>query len=194
MPIIAHISGFSGSGKSYLCSSFKKKYKSKINIIDTDIWIDEFFNLYPAINDINKWSHQYNSFIKIKIDDVNNMKIKSVLCGILTMDFYTIKPKKTISINIIMPKNTKLYYIKIDLKDLFYQLNNRSLTQLCNNQKKISDDFKMGRLDILYGYFRFLDMDETKKQSETTYNDHKKLGYQLISSADISKNIETLLI
>ena len=37
-------------------------------------------------------------------------------------------------------------------------------------------------------------MNETKKQSETTYNDHKKLGYQLISSEDISKNIETLLI
>jgi hypothetical protein len=92
--------------------------------------------LYPGSDDLDYWKTQYKKFINIKITEVDNNSRKSVLCGLLILNFHTPVTGKDLFTNPNMPIHTKKYYIKINIDDLFYQINNRTLKYIYNNRKK----------------------------------------------------------
>jgi adenylate kinase family enzyme len=169
--MIIHISGSSGSGKTYIGNLFK----NTMNVIDTDDWNEEYNKIK------NKTKKSFINFIQNKINNLDKNKI-NLLVGYL--DFY-INNKL-----IIFPIITKYkFYIKIIPKKLFIQYNSRIINWICKNKEEALSKINN------YKLLPFRTLDEIEKQYNNDYNDYVvKLKYKLYSQNKIIKFLEKQLL
>ena len=170
--MIIHISGSSGSGKTYIGNLFK----NKINVIDTDDWTEEYDKIIKV-----KTKKSFIDFIQNKINNLDENKI-NLLVGYL--DFY-INNKL-----LIFPIISKYkFYIKIIPKKLFIQYNSRIINWICKNKEEAISKINH------YKLLPFRTLDEIKKQYKNDYNDYVvKLNYKLYTQNKIIKFLEKQLL
>jgi len=119
--MIIHISGTSGSGKTYIGNIFK----NIMNVIDTDDWTEEYDKIIKV-----KTKKSFIDFIQNKINNLDKNKI-NLLVGYL--DVYI---NNKLIIFPITENNCFKFYIKILPKKLFIQYNSRIINWICKNKKE----------------------------------------------------------
>jgi uridine kinase len=119
--MIIHISGTSGSGKTYIGNIFK----NIMNVIDTDDWTEEYDKIIKV-----KTKKSFIDFIQNRINNLDKNKV-NLLVGYL--DFYI---NNKLIIFPITEKNCSKFYIKIVPKKLFIQYNSRIINWICKNKEE----------------------------------------------------------
>ena len=170
--MIIHISGTSGSGKTYIGNLFKHT----MNVIDIDDWTEEY-NKFIKV----KTKKSFINFIQNKINNLDENKV-NLLVGYL--DFY-INNKL-----IIFPIITKYkFYIKILPKKLFIQYNSRIINWICKNKEEALSKINH------YKLLPFRTLDEIEKQYNKDLDDYViKSIYKLYSQNKIIKILEKQLL
>jgi len=189
--IIIHISGASGSGKTFLGRQLKDKFKNKIIVKDLDDLRDEFIvNFYGS----QKWTYidedEYQKYIdKFVENQIKNKPI--VFVGLNDNQIYG--QNKNLYFNLISKYN---YYIDIDDKVIVKQKCLRFLNNIQN------DEYAMNDLVNNNEYFikmmtksikRECGEKETIKMNNKWKKDYIKQGYNLMSRENIYKEVCKIL-
>ncbi len=159
--MIIHISGTSGSGKTTLGNDLKKKYKSKVVVIDTDSFIQhgtKEAKILQKIKNPKEYKKQWKNIIKAKIDEyINKYPNKNIIfTGLLNNWAIDDEPYK-------MHIHCHKFFIKIPLAEIIKRY---------------------------YLRIYLTEQSVTKKQSEWYWNCLAKNECTIRSSEQISKNHE----
>jgi adenylate kinase family enzyme len=166
--MIIHISGSSGSGKTYIGEKFYKK----MNVIDTDDWTEEYDKIIK-----NKTKKSFIDFIQNKIDNLDKNKI-NLLVGYL--DKYINNEL------IIFPIKTNYnFFIKISPKKLFIQYNSRIINWICKNKEEALSKINH------YKLLPFRTLHEIEEQYKKDLDEYViKLKYKLCNQTKIINFLE----
>lgn len=166
--MIIHISGSSGSGKTYIGEKFHKK----MNVIDTDDWTEEYDKIIK-----NKTKKSFIDFIQNKIDNLDKNKI-NLLVGYL--DKYI--NNKLIIYQI---KTDYKFFIKISPKKLFIQYNSRIINWICKNKEEALSKINH------YKLLPFRTLNEIEEQYKKDLDEYViKLKYKLYNQTKIINFLE----
>ena len=192
---IIHISGASGSGKTFLGNQLKEQFGKKIIVKDLDELVDKFIkdfygNKKWTYIDENEYQKYIDTFIDkqkkpiifVGLNDNNNPKVER---------FIQNKIKKYYDLH-----SQFNYYIDIDDMIILKQKCLRTLDAIRND--------KMAMDDLVNNNERFLEMilkeikkdcsaKETIKMNNKWKKDYEKQGYKLMSRENIFKNVSKIL-
>lgn len=187
---IIHISGPSGSGKSFLGNKLLEIYDDKILVKDTDVLLRQFIN--ENIDTSKSWTwvpKNYQEYIDKFIKD-NSDKI-IVFVGLNTMPWWD----PDLYYNLHSNYN---YYIKLDDDSIFKQKCNRFIDDIFNVKKENlikefmkNEDQLINELANAFkeecGYIGIL------QQNKKWNKDYKKQKYKILSQNDILTEVKELL-
>jgi len=196
-PII-HISGASGSGKSYLGKKLLDLYGNKIIVKDIDDLRDEFIKEYYGETEWNIIDDvAYQEYINSYIDNAKKQNIPIIFVGLnnhpwwnpdLYYDFHAdykfyidIDDKKLL-------KQKCVRYLQEDLIEDFKHLINDEMAM----NDMINDNEKFIRL-ICDKIRRECDSKEITKESDKWKNDYKSQGYTIANSDEIYNQVVSIL-
>lgn len=173
--MIIHVSGSSGSGKTYIGAKFEKE----LYVVDIDDWTNEYREKYRGKKPTKK------SFLKFIDSKIKSLKKKIPL--ILLVGFIDIFIDNKLVIYKLEAEHK--YFIDIDIDKLFMQFNNRTIKYIINNKKHILKDLE----NNIYPYFKSrLQIENDFKFDKVEYVD--KLKYTLMNQSDIIKNIKKIIL
>jgi deoxyadenosine/deoxycytidine kinase len=192
---IIHISGASGSGKTFLGNQLKESFGKKIIVKDLDELVDKFIkdfygNKKWTYIDENEYQKYIDTFIDkqkkpiifVGLNDNNNPKVER---------FIQNKIKKYYDLH-----SQFNYYIDIDDMIILKQKCLRTLDAIRND--------KMAMDDLVNNNERFLEMivkeikkdcsaKETIKMNNKWKKDYEKQGYKLMTRENIFRNVSKIL-
>ena len=192
---IIHISGASGSGKTFLGNQLKEQFGKKIIVKDLDELVDKFIkdfygNKKWTYIDENEYQKYIDTFIDkqkkpiifVGLNDNNNPKVER---------FIQNKIKKYYDLH-----SQFNYYIDIDDMIILKQKCLRTLDAIRND--------KMAMDDLVNNNERFLEMilkeikkdcsaKETIKMNNKWKKNYEKQGYKLMTRENIFKNVSKIL-
>ena len=190
-----HISGASGSGKTFLGNQLKEQFGKKIIVKDLDELVDKFIkdfygNKKWTYIDENEYQKYIDTFIDkqkkpiifVGLNDNNNPKVER---------FIQNKIKKYYDLH-----SQFNYYIDIDDMIILKQKCLRTLDAIRND--------KMAMDDLVNNNERFLEMilkeikkdcsaKETIKMNNKWKKNYEKQGYKLMTRENIFKNVSKIL-
>ena len=186
--IIIHISGASGSGKTFLGNQLKELFGKKIIVKDLDDLRDEFIKIFYGDK---KWTYinekEYQKFIDTFIDKQNK-----------TIVFVGLND------NTVYGKNKSLYYDLHSLYNYYIEIDDmiivkrkclRLLDDIQNDKMAMKDLVKNNQLFVkmFSQAIRECSAKETIKMNNKWKKDYEKQGYKLMSSENIFKNVVKIL-
>ena len=187
--IIIHISGASGSGKTFLGNIIKEKLKNNCIIKDLDDLRDEFINKFYGNK---KWTYidenEYQQYIN---DYINKQKKPIVFVGLNDNTIYG--KNKKLYYNLHSQYN---YYIEIDDMTIVKQKCLRLLNSIQNDKFAMNDLIKNNEMFIKnfsQAVKRECSAKETIKLNTKWKKDYMKQGYKLMSRENIYTNVIKLL-
>jgi hypothetical protein len=187
--IIIHISGASGSGKTFLGGRIKEKLKNNCIVKDLDDLRDEFINKFYGCK---KWTYidyyEYQSYIN---DYINKQKKPIVFVGLNDNTIYG--KNKKLYYNLHSQYN---YYIEIDDMTIVKQKCLRLLNSIQNDKFAMNDLIKNNEM-FIKNFSQAVKTEcsakETIKMNTKWKKDYKKQGYKLMSREYIYTNVIKLL-
>lgn len=187
--IIIHISGASGSGKTFLGNRIKEKLKNNCIIKDLDDLRDEFINKFYGCK---KWTYiddyEYQSYIN---DYINKQKKPIVFVGLNDNTIYG--KNKKLYYNLHSQYN---YYIEIDDMTIVKQKCLRLLNSIQNDKFAMNDLIKNNEMfvkNFSQAVKKECSAKETIKMNNKWKKDYTKQGYKLMSRENIYTNVIRLL-
>jgi len=187
--IIIHISGASGSGKTFLGNQLKEQFGKKIVVQDLDDLRDEFIRIFYGDT---KWTSinekEYQKFIDTFID-----KQRKPLVFVGLND------------NRVYGKNKRLYYdlhshykYYIDIDDMLIvkQKCLRLLDNIQHDEMAMRDLIENNQLFVKMfsqAVKRECSAKETIKMNNKWKKDYEKQGYTFMSRAHIFRNVSKIL-
>lgn len=188
--MIVHISGPSGSGKSYLGNKLQKKFGKKIKVKDLDQLRDEFIN--KNYDTSKSWSFSEKKYQKYINNFIKKSKKPLIFVGLNDNHF---GKTKSLYYNLQSDYN---YYIDIDDTIIIKQKCERFIKSFLPD---IYNDFKN---NIIIDNKKFIEIvtksakDECSASKTIALNkkwskDYKKMGYIFMSRESIYKKVSTLL-
>ena len=187
--IIIHISGASGSGKTFLGNIIKEKLKNNCIVKDLDDLRDEFINKFYGNK---KWTYidenEYQQYIN---DYINKQKKPIVFVGLNDNTIYG--KNKKLYYNLHSQYN---YYIEIDDMTIVKQKCLRLLNSIQNDKFAMNDLIKNNEMFIKnfsQAVKRECSAKETIKLNTKWKKDYMKQGYKLMSRENIYTNVIKLL-
>ena len=186
---IVHISGASGSGKTFLGNRLKEQYRNKIIVQDLDDLRDKFIkNFYGT----KKWSYineqEYQNYINAFIDKQNK---PIVFVGLNDNNVYG--KNKRVYYNL---KSQYNYYIEIDDMIIVQQKCLRLLDDIQNDEMAMKDLIQNNELFVKMfsqAVKRECSAKETIKMNNKWKKDYEKQGYKLMTRENILKNVSKIL-
>jgi deoxyadenosine/deoxycytidine kinase len=187
--IIIHISGASGSGKTFLGNQLKEKFGKKIIVKDLDDLHDEFITIFYGHK---KWTYinekEYQNFIDTFID---KQKKPIVFVG---LNENTVDGKnKSLYYDLHSQYN---YYIDIDDTIIVKQKCLRLLDIYKNNEiamKDLIDNNENFIKSMQLAISHTCNLKKLIKKNKKWKNDYEKQGYKLMSRENIFKNVSKIL-
>ena len=187
--IIIHISGASGSGKTFLGNQLKERLGKKIIVKDLDDLRDEFINTFYGDK---KWTYinekGYQNFIDTFID-----KQKKPLVFVGLNDNTVYGKNKSLYYDLHSHYN---YYIKIDDMIIVKQKCLRLLYDIQNDEIAMKDLIKNNQLFVKMfsqAIKRECNAKTTIKMNNKWKKDYQKQGYKFMSRKIIFKNVLNIL-
>jgi hypothetical protein len=186
---IIHISGASGSGKTFLGNQLKELFGKKIIVKDLDDLRDEFIKIFYGDK---KWTYinekEYQNFIDTFID-----KQKKPLVFVGLNDNTVYGKNKSLYYDLHSHYN---YYIEIDDMIIVKQKCLRLLDDIQNDKMAMKDLVKNNQLFVKMfsqAIKRECSAKETIKMNNKWKKDYEKQGYKLMSRENIFKNVVKIL-
>ena len=189
LKIIIHISGASGSGKTWLGNQLKEQFGKKIIVQDLDVLRDKFIKLFYGDK---KWTYidekEYQNFIDSFID-----KQKKPLVFVGLNDNIVYGKNKSLYYNLHSHYN---YYIDIDDMLIVKQKCLRLLNDIQHDQMAMRD--LIGNNQQFVKMFsqaikKECNIKKTIKMNNKWKKDYSKQGYKLMSREHIFKNVSKIL-
>ena len=186
---IIHISGASGSGKTFLGNLLKEQYKNRIIVQDLDDLRDKFIkNFYGN----KKWSYinerEYQNYIDAFIDKQNK---PIVFVGLNDNNVYG--KNKRLYYNLQSQYN---YYIEIDDMIIVKQKCLRLLDSIQNDEMAMKDLIQNNELFVKMfsqAVKRECSAKETIKMNNKWKREYENQDYKFMSSENIFKDINNVL-
>ena len=186
---IVHISGASGSGKTFLGNRLKEQYRNKIIVQDLDDLRDKFIkNFYGT----KKWTYineqEYQNYIDAFIDKQNK---PIVFVGLNDNNVYG--KNKNMYYNLQSQYN---YYIEIDDMIIVQQKCLRLLDSIQNDEKAMKDLIQNNELFVKMfsqAVKRECSAKETIKMNNKWKKEYEKQGYKFMSRENIFKHVNKVL-
>ena len=188
---IIHISGASGSGKTFLGNQLKEQFGKKIIVKDLDDLRDEFIKIFYGDK---KWTYinekEYQNFIDTFID---KQKKPLIFVGLNDSYYTNYGETKNLYFNLHSKYN---YCIDIDDMIILKQKCLRTLNEIQND--------KMAIHDLVNNNERFIKMvvstiktrcnaKENTRINNKWKKDYEKQGYKLMTRENILKNVSKIL-
>jgi deoxyadenosine/deoxycytidine kinase len=190
--MIIHISGVSGSGKTFLGNEIKQKFKNKVIVKDLDNLRDQFIKFYYKDK---SWTYinekQYQKYINTYVTKCSEKHKPIIFVGL--------------NDNTVYGKNKKLYYnlhaqykYFIDITDslVIKQKCNRLLTDI-QNDKAANNDLINNNKNFIKQFTKAVkrecNLSVTTKINQKWRMDYKKQGYVFLSRKGIYKRVSSLL-
>ena len=186
---IVHISGASGSGKTFLGNRLKEQYRNKIIVQDLDDLRDKFIkNFYGT----KKWTYineqEYQNYIDAFIDKQNK---PIVFVGLNDNNVYG--KNKNMYYNLQSQYN---YYIEIDDMIIVQQKCLRLLDSIQNDEKAMKDLIQNNELFVKM-FSQAVKRECSAKETITMNNkwkkEYEKQGYKFMSRENIFKHVNKVL-
>lgn len=186
---IVHISGASGSGKTFLGNRLKEQYRNKIIVQDLDDLRDKFIkNFYGT----KKWTYinekEYQNYINAFIDKQNK---PIVFVGLNDNNVYG--KNKNMYYNLQSQYN---YYIEIDDMIIVQQKCLRLLDDIQNDEMAMKDLIQNNELFVKMfsqAVKRECSAKETIKMNNKWKKEYEKQGYKFMSRENIFKHVNKVL-
>ena len=186
---IVHISGASGSGKTFLGNRLKEQYRNKIIVQDLDDLRDKFIkNFYGT----KKWTYineqEYQNYINAFIDKQNK---PIVFVGLNDNNVYG--KNKNMYYNLQSQYN---YYIEIDDMIIVQQKCLRLLDDIQNDKMAMKDLIQNNELFVKMfsqAIKRECSAKETIKMNNKWKKEYEKQGYKFMSRENIFKHVNKVL-
>lgn len=181
LPLIIHISGASGAGKSYLSDKLKKKLKNKIIVKDLDVLRNEFIKFYYGNKKFTNWDkvveNKYQSFINSYIARQNK---PIVFVGL--------------NDNTVFGTRKNLYYKLYSEHNFYIDLDSQILIQKC--LRLLDDiqnvkDFTNKKLIKLFS--DAIERECNIKMNSKWKKDYTRQGYKFMSSENIEQAVLKIL-
>lgn len=187
--VIIHISGASGSGKTFLGGQLKELFGKKIIVKDLDILREEFIKKFYGDK---KWTYidtkEYQNFINAFID-----KQTKPLVFVGLNDNRVFGKNKSLYYDLRSQHN---YYIELDDMVVLEQKCSRLLNDIRNDAEAMRDLVKYNELFIKkfsQAVRRECNAQETIKINNEWKKDYIKQGYKLMSQENIFKTVSKIL-
>jgi hypothetical protein len=187
--IIIHISGASGSGKTFLGNQLKELFGNKIIVKDLDTLRDEFIKIFYGDK---KWTYinekEYQNFINTFID-----KQKKPIVFVGLNDNTRFGKNKGLYYDLHSHYN---YYIEIDDMIVLKQKCLRLLDDIQNDVMAMKDLIKNNQHFVKMlsqAVKRECNAKETIKMNNKWKKDYEKQGYKLMSRENILKHVSNIL-
>jgi len=192
--VIIHISGASGSGKSYLGNKLLELFGNKIIVKDIDDLRVDFIKKYYGDNEWNVIDKDaYQEYIDKYITEQKKKEKPLIFVGLNTMPwwhkdlYYNFQPDYKFYIDIDTKKLIKqkcMRYLTQELKDI---INDEiAMNDLMNNNKKFI------RL-VCEGIKRECDIKQITDESDKWKNDYESQGYTVLNSDEIYERVVNIL-
>ena len=192
--VIIHISGASGSGKSYLGNKLLELFGNKIIVKDIDDLRVDFIKKYYGDNEWNVIDKDaYQEYIDKYITEQKKKEKPLIFVGLNTMPwwhkdlYYNFQPDYKFYIDIDTKKLIKqkcMRYLTQELKDI---INDEiAMNDLMNNNKKFI------RL-VCQGIKRECDIKQITDESDKWKNDYESQGYTVLNSDEIYERVVNIL-
>ena len=188
--IIIHISGASGSGKTFLGNQLKEQFGKKIIVKDLDDLRDEFIKIFYGDK---KWTYinekEYQNFIDTFID---KQKKPLVFVGLNDNNVYG----KNKSLYYDLHSSHYNYYIEIDDMIIVKQKCLRLLDDIQHDEMAMKDLIENNQLFVKMfsqAVKRECSAKETIKMNNKWKKDYEKQGYKLMTRENILKNVSKIL-
>ena len=187
--IIVHISGASGSGKTFLGNRLKEQYRNKIIVQDLDDLRDKFIkNFYGT----KKWTYineqEYQNYINAFIDKQNK---PIVFVGLNDNKLYG--KNKSLYYDLHSHYN---YYIEIDDMIIVKQKCIRLLNDI-QTDKMAMENLVKNNEKFVKKFTEAIKIEcsakQTIKQNNKWKKDYEKQGYKFMSRENIYKSVVKIL-
>jgi adenylate kinase family enzyme len=192
--IIIHISGSSGSGKSYLSKKLKDKFGSKIEFIELDkvrkIYVEQNFKEpdYKKITNFNK--EKFQEYLDKLIKNKNK---PIIIEGLNHFHWWDMEHYYELYA-------THKFYIDLDVDTIFKQKCNRFIEGAFHNEEKknriLQNLIKNEEywLDRIQADFKSnCSFEKINKFTTMWDTDYKKMGYKFMTSDEIYNSISKIL-
>jgi len=182
--MIIHISGASGSGKSYLGNKLKKKLGKKVIVKDLDVLRDEFIN--KNYDTSKSWTFETKKYQKYINNFIKKQKKPIIFVG-LNDNSWERKNKKYYNL-----KSDYNYYIDIDDEKILKQKCKRFINSFLPD---ILNDYLDGKIEeknimnIIKDAVKECSKKETIRLNKIWKRDYKKQGYKFMTSDKIYKEV-----
>jgi len=195
--VIIHISGASGSGKSYLGNKLLELFGNKIIVKDIDDLRVDFIKEYYGDNEWNVIDKDaYQEYIDKYITDQTKKGKPLIFVGLNTMPWW----HKDLYYNF---QPDYKFYIDINNKKLVKYKCIRFLQEDLDDLKKLVDD-EMAMNDLIDNNAEFIrlvcekiknecDIREITKESDKWKNDYENQGYTVLNSDEIYERVVNIL-
>ena len=179
--VLIHVTGPQGSGKTTIGNKLKEMYKNKIYMKDLDD-LNSDFHHQDSIKDYQKFmdnfifSHKDKPLILVGLD--------ADLCLGPTinphLEGYQIQTPHKYHINIDMETNLKQWFF-------------RQIDKLCDRKEWFYKNWLQDNKNIQDKLFRYVDINEMKKNKVECDTLYKKKGYQFMNYDDIMQKCKDIL-
>jgi len=187
--IIIHISGASGSGKTFLGNQLKEQFGKKIIVKDLDDLRDEFIKIFYGDK---KWTYINEKEYQNCIDTfINKQKKPIVFVGLNDNTIYG--KNKNLYYDLHSHYN---YYIDIDDMIILKQKCLRFFEDIKNDKYAMNDLVNNNEYflkQVSYAIKRECRAKETIKMNNKWKKDYLKQGYKLMTRENILKNVSKIL-
>jgi adenylate kinase family enzyme len=187
--IIIHISGASGSGKTFLGNQLKEQFGKKIIVKDLDDLRDEFIKIFYGDK---KWTYINEKEYQNCIDTfINKQKKPIVFVGLNDNTIYG--KNKNLYYDLHSHYN---YYIDIDDMIILKQKCLRFFEDIKNDKYAMNDLVNNNEYflkQVSYAIKRECRAKETIKMNNKWKKDYLKQGYKLMTRENILKNVSNIL-
>jgi adenylate kinase family enzyme len=189
LKIIIHISGASGSGKTFLGNQLKKQFKKKIIVKDLDDLRDEFIEIFYGKKE---WKYinekEYQNFIN---NFIYKNKKSIVFVGLSDNTAYG--KNKNLYYDLQSQYN---YYIKLDDTIILKQKCLRLLNDIQNDKTAMNDLIENNEHFIemfSQAIKRECSLKDTIKINNKWKEDYEKQGYKIMTSEKIFQDVSKIL-
>lgn len=180
-PLLIHISGPQGSGKTYLGNKIKNEYGDRVIVKDLDELADEFHQQNQISN--------YQEFINLFIDDHQSKPL--IITGLSANKCLGVMNDNDDTFYDINTNNK--FYIDTDDNIILKQRFFRQIQKLNDRKEQLYNDWLKDEDRTQEKLFRFVDLSKWKTNNITCKELHKNQSYKLMIIDDVYSNVKHLL-